>query len=114
MAKYNHSGFLLHDNIQAVDQDTFIRCLNFGKLEQSEEDFQYILTLNRDRLESEETMRLLELDIYQSRVSRFTKSSGRMILTNTSPMRKRVGQSWHVRTRLRFGLVLVRTILPLA
>ena len=30
----------------------------------------------------------------------------------TSPKRKRVGQSWHVRTRLRFGLVLVRTILP--
>lgn len=76
LAKSNHPGFLLHDNILDVDQDTFVRCLNFlNELEQSDDDFQYILSLNRDRLENDETRSLLKLDIDKSRVARFTKSS---------------------------------------
>ena len=45
-----HPLFLVHDNIFDVDQDTLVQCLNYiYKQEEQYQDFQYILTLNRDK-----------------------------------------------------------------
>ena len=50
-----HPLFLVHDNIFDVDQDTLVRCLNYiYSQEEQYQDFQYILTLNRDKIENEE------------------------------------------------------------
>lgn len=46
-----HPGFLIHDNIFDVDQDTLIKSLNFLEDQASFGRTQYILTLNSDRLE---------------------------------------------------------------
>ena len=52
-----HPLFLVHDNIFDVDQDTLVQCLNYiYKQEEQYQDFQYILTLNRDKIENEEAM----------------------------------------------------------
>lgn len=71
-----HPGFLIHDNIFDVDQDTLIQSLNFlAKQEENYQDFQYILTLNRDKIEHEEKLDQLNLDIEQHRVALFTKEN---------------------------------------
>jgi uncharacterized protein YydD (DUF2326 family) len=49
-----HPKFLIHDNIFDVDQDTLIQSLHFLlKQEDLYDDFQYILTLNKDKIENE-------------------------------------------------------------
>jgi uncharacterized protein YydD (DUF2326 family) len=75
-SRSNHPGFLIHDNILEVDQDTLTRCLNFldAKLK-NEDDFQYILTLNRDRIASEEAQKDIQLDIESLRRASFTKAN---------------------------------------
>jgi uncharacterized protein YydD (DUF2326 family) len=72
----HHPQFLIHDNIFDVDQDTIVQCLNYlYEQEGKYDDFQYILTLNRDKIENEERDKLIKLDIGQHTVARFTKQS---------------------------------------
>ena len=72
----HHPQFLVHDNIFDVDQDTLVQCLNYlYEQEQRYDDFQYILTLNRDKIENEERNKLIKLDIGQHTVATFTKEN---------------------------------------
>ena len=69
-----HPLFLVHDNIFDVDQDTLVQCLNYiYKQEEQYQDFQYILTLNRDKIENEEQRKLIQMDIDEHQVDVFTK-----------------------------------------
>ena len=69
-----HPLFLVHDNIFDVDQDTSVQCLNYiYKQEEQYQDFQYILTLNRDKIENEEQRKLIQMDIDEHQVAVFTK-----------------------------------------
>ena len=69
-----HPLFLVHDNIIDVDQDTLVQCLNYiYKQEEQYQDFQYILTLNRDKIENEEQRKLIQMDIDEHQVAVFTK-----------------------------------------
>lgn len=69
-----HPLFLVHDNIFDVDQDTLVQCLNYiYKQEEQYQDFQYILTLNRDKIENEEQRKLIRMDIDEHQVAVFTK-----------------------------------------
>lgn len=69
-----HPLFLVHDNIFDVDQDTLVQCLNYiYKQEEQYQDFQYILTLNRDEIENEEQRKLIQMDIDEHQVAVFTK-----------------------------------------
>lgn len=69
-----HPLFLIHDNIFDVDQDTLVQCLNYiYKQEEQYQDFQYILTLNRDKIENEEQRKLIQMDIDEHQVAVFTK-----------------------------------------
>ena len=68
-----HPLFLVHDNIFDVDQDTLVQCLNYiYKQEEQYQDFQYILTLNRDKIENEEQRKLIQMDIDEHQVAVFT------------------------------------------
>lgn len=70
----NHPQFLIHDNIFDVDQDTLVQSLNFlAKTEQTHTGFQYILTLNRDKIENEERLDQIQLDIKDHTIAYFTK-----------------------------------------
>ena len=72
--RVRHPLFLVHDNIFDVDQDTLVQCLNYlAKQEEKYQDFQYILTLNRDKIENEERTRLIKMDIDSHKVATFTK-----------------------------------------
>lgn len=74
--RQRHPLFLVHDNIFDVDQDTLVQCLNFAyKQEERFFDFQYILTLNRDKIENEERLRLINMDVDAHKVAVFTKES---------------------------------------
>ena len=69
-----HPLFLVHDNIFDVDQDTLVQCLNYlYKQEEKYKDFQYIITLNRDKIESEEQRKLIQMNIDEHQVAVFTK-----------------------------------------
>ena len=69
-----HPLFLVHYNIFDVDQDTLVQCLNYiYKQEEQYQDFQYILTLNRDKIENEEQRKLIQMDIDEHQVAVFTK-----------------------------------------
>ena len=69
-----HPLFLVYDNIFDVDQDTLVQCLNYiYKQEEQYQDFQYILTLNRDKIENEEQRKLIQMDIDEHPVAVFTK-----------------------------------------
>ncbi len=71
----SHPGFLVHDNILEMDQDTLTRCLNFlHHTMENGEQFQYILTLNRDKIEGEERHQDILLDIDTVKRATFTKS----------------------------------------
>jgi len=72
-----HPKFLIHDNIFDVDQDTLVQCLNFlsKKEEQYPNDFQYILTINRDKIENEEREKLIHINILEHRRANFTKEN---------------------------------------
>ena len=72
--RQRHPLFLVHDNIFDVDQDTLVQCLNYVyKQEEQFQDFQYILTLNRDKIENEEQRKLIKMDIAEHQVAVFTK-----------------------------------------
>ncbi len=72
--RQRHPLFLVHDNIFDVDQDTLVQCLNYVyKQEEQFQDFQYILTLNRDKIENEERRKLIKMDIDEHQVAIFTK-----------------------------------------
>lgn len=72
--RQRHPLFLVHDNIFDVDQDTLVQCLNYiYKQEEQCQDFQYILTLNRDKIENEERKKLIKMDIDAHQVAIFTK-----------------------------------------
>ncbi len=74
--RQRHPLFLVHDNIFDVDQDTLVRCLNYVyKQEEQYQDFQYILTLNRDKIENEERIKLINMDISSHEVATFTKKN---------------------------------------
>lgn len=66
-----HPGFLVHDNVFEVDQDTLKRSLFFVLADVALLDRQYVLTLNSDRLEVD--VELLELVQPHIR-ARFTKA----------------------------------------
>ena len=69
-----HPRFLVHDNIFDVDQDTLVQCLNYiYKQEEYDSGFQYILTLNRDKIENEERRKLMKMDVDAHEVAIFTK-----------------------------------------
>ncbi|MGZ0172197.1 MAG: DUF2326 domain-containing protein [Planctomycetales bacterium] len=71
----NHPGFLVHDNILEVDQDTLTRCLNYLQDRVDDEtDFQYVLTLNRDKIDGEESRSDIRLDVDSARRASFTKA----------------------------------------
>ncbi len=67
-----HPHLLIHDNIFDVDQDSLVKSLNYLAQKESS-NFQYILTLNRDKIENEERKKLLNLEIEEHRVANFTK-----------------------------------------
>jgi uncharacterized protein YydD (DUF2326 family) len=69
-----HPGFLVHDNIFDVDQDTLLKSLDY--LANSEIDLmtkQYILTLNIDKLH-EDDLETIKLNIEGLKRASFTKS----------------------------------------
>ena len=69
-----HPQFLVHDNIFDVDQDTLVQCLNYiYRQEDYFSDFQYILTLNRDKIENEENRKKIMMNIDEHVVAVFTK-----------------------------------------
>jgi uncharacterized protein YydD (DUF2326 family) len=72
--RQRHPKLLIHDNIFDVDQDTLVQSLNYlARQEEGYEDFQYILTLNRDKIENEENQKKIRLDIAEHTRASFTK-----------------------------------------
>ncbi len=75
-SRLNHPGFLVHDNILEMDQDTVVKCLNFLHYKsEAQDDFQYILTLNRDKIKAEESRDDILLDIENVKRASFTKTN---------------------------------------
>lgn len=73
--RQRHPLFLVHDNIFDVDQDTLVQCLNYAyKQEEHYLDFQYILTLNRDKIENEERRNQIKMDVDSHEVAVYTKA----------------------------------------
>ncbi|MGD9677837.1 MAG: DUF2326 domain-containing protein [Vulcanibacillus sp.] len=71
-----HPLFLVHDNIFDVDQDTLVQCLNYlAKQEEKYQNFQYVLTLNRDKIENEERAKLIKMVVDSHMVATFTKEN---------------------------------------
>lgn len=69
-----HPQFLIHDNIFDVDQDTLVRSLNYlAEQEEKGYEFQYILTLNRDKISMEEQRNEINLDIDKHTRASFTR-----------------------------------------
>lgn len=71
-----HPQFLLHDNIFDVDHDTLVQCLNYLQEQVDRgEDFQYVLTLNREKIEAEERAQLIKLDVSAATRATLTKAT---------------------------------------
>lgn len=69
-----HPKLLIHDNILEVDQDTIVQSLNYLDLqEESHDNFQYILTVNRDRIQYEESQNMIKLNVEDHKVAEFTR-----------------------------------------
>lgn len=68
-----HPMFLIHDNIFDVDQDTLIQSLNFLADQEKKSSFQYILTLNRDKIENEEKKKQIILKIEEHTIASFNR-----------------------------------------
>lgn len=77
----SHPGFLIHDNIFDVDQDTFTKSLDYlVNKARFGNDKQYILTLNADRLENTIVNPEL-LDLLRPAVrATYTKAEGRRFI----------------------------------
>lgn len=74
--RLRHPKMLIHDNIFDVDQDTLVQSLNYlGEQETKYPDFQYILTLNRDKIENEENKKLITLDIQSHKIAEYTRQN---------------------------------------
>jgi len=73
----NHPGLLVHDNILEVDQDTIEKTLNLlGDLHSEEKaSFQYILTLNSDKVMSAESQKNLTADLEPLKIANLTKNN---------------------------------------
>lgn len=72
----NHPKIIIHDNLFDVDQDTLTQCLNYlAEQEEKYLQFQYILTLNRDKIENEERLNLIKLNIDEHTIASFTKQN---------------------------------------
>jgi len=86
----HHPQFLVHDNIFNVDDDSLEKSLNYiAQQEQNRgEDFQYILTINRDMIEAMEEKKSLNFDVDEHVRARFTKSS-RFLKTKYNELSKR-------------------------
>lgn len=75
--KKHHPLFLVHDNIFNVDNDSLEKSLNFvysQELNRADE-FQYILTINRDMVEALEEKQILNFSIEDHIRARFTKDN---------------------------------------
>ncbi|MDP1721803.1 MAG: DUF2326 domain-containing protein [Candidatus Gottesmanbacteria bacterium] len=70
-----HPKFLIHDNIFDVDQDTLVQSINYAYEQESRHNFQYILTLNRDKIENEERKKQIKMGINEHVIARFTRQS---------------------------------------
>lgn len=69
-----HPMFLIHDNIFDVDQDTLVQSLNYlAERETEGKNFQYILTLNRDKIENEERTKQIKLNISEHTRASFNR-----------------------------------------
>ncbi|MEI6296494.1 MAG: DUF2326 domain-containing protein [bacterium] len=68
-----HPMFLIHDNIFDVDQDTLVQSLNFLAEQEVKTNFQYILTLNRDKIENEERQKQIKLKIKEHTRASFNR-----------------------------------------
>lgn len=75
--KIYHPGFLVHDNIFNIDNDSLEKSLNYlYKQDQNRpEEFQYILTLNRDMVEIMEERKLLKFNIENYKRATYTKDN---------------------------------------
>lgn len=75
--KKNHPKLLVHDNLFNVDNDSLEKSLNFlhRQSENHPEEFQYILTLNRDMVEIMEERNLIEFNIKDYKRASFTKKN---------------------------------------
>ncbi len=73
--KINHPRFLVHDNIFNIDNDSLEKCLNYlhKQAENRPEEFQYILTINRDMVELMEEREQLDFKIDEYRRAFYTK-----------------------------------------
>lgn len=72
-----HPQFLVHDNLFNVDNDSLEKSLNFVYHQEQNrpDDFQYILTINRDMIESMEEKQTLNFDVDEHIRARFTKDN---------------------------------------
>ncbi|KIQ61270.1 DUF2326 domain-containing protein [Pseudomonas fluorescens] len=70
-----HLGFLVHDNIFDVDQDTLVKSLNFLTTPESAlNNKQYVLTINEDKFRQEDLKRL-RYSLSDFAIARYTKKS---------------------------------------
>ncbi|MGB0838518.1 MAG: DUF2326 domain-containing protein [Chitinophagales bacterium] len=88
--KKNHPSFLIHDNLFDKDDDSLEKSLNFlHKQEQNyANEFQYILTLNRDMVDALEHKKLLNFNINNNIRASFTKDE-RFLKKKYTEVRKR-------------------------
>ncbi|MBB3699500.1 DUF2326 domain-containing protein [Flammeovirga yaeyamensis] len=88
--KKNHPKLLVHDNLFNVDNDSLEKSLNFlhKQSENHPEEFQYILTLNRDMVEIMEERNLIEFNISDYARAKFTKND-RFLKVKYSELSKR-------------------------
>lgn len=72
-----HPQFLVHDNLFNVDNDSLEKSLNYVYQQELNrgEEFQYILTINRDMIEAMEEKKTLGFDVEDHIRARFTKES---------------------------------------
>lgn len=73
----NHPSLLIHDNILEVDQDTTEKILNhLGAIHKEDaKSFQYILTLNSDKVENAEAKENLSIDLDNLKIASLTKNT---------------------------------------
>ncbi|MCH8493888.1 MAG: DUF2326 domain-containing protein [Idiomarina sp.] len=75
LTSQRHPGFLVHDNIFDVDQDTLVRSINYvGENMALLDGKQYILTINSDKFSSSD-LELLNIDLEKYTRAAFTKDN---------------------------------------
>ena len=85
-SKIKHPKLLIHDNIFDVDQDTLLRSLNFLYSIEDNDSFQYILTLNSDKIDDASSKEFLDFDIHDYARAIYTKSNRFIIGAKYSEM----------------------------